>query len=449
MCFWEDYKEPETSLIIYQGSLMELKVSEVLKERYFYLNKSSILRSSSASSKITKFSSLKWKTTEPFIEESTTGIKYGFRLRQGIVSRYFYTATSDQLDLWLSHLSKIGIMTDIKHEYEFKKLIGSGSFSHVYLAKDLEDSKNYAIKCIPKILLQSASSLNGLCNEIEIMRTLDHPGIVKLHKVFEGKNHVYLVLDYMEGGSMLDRLLKRGPLHEESAAKFTAKFLGILDYLKSMNVVHRDIKLENILLESELTDIDFKLADFGLACFANKELTKKCGSPGYVAPEILRKLPYGPKVDVFSFGIILYMILSGQAPFGGKTPKETLLKNIDCLIQFHDAYWRNISKNAIEMVLQLTRSHPSQRPSPREALTHKWLRFNTLKSSTISLVSSKSREKITFKDFPNIENFRQRRFSAVSIHSREPGVETHKNHKFPDISPVARTTKINWKLEVS
>jgi len=262
-------------------------------------------------------------------------------------------------------------MTDIKHDYNLKTAIGSGSFSNVYLAEDYEDSKKYAIKSIPKKLLLSKTNLQALCNEIEILRLIDHPGIVKLHKVYEGKSHIYLVLDYVSGGNMLQRLLKNGPLTEVKAVKFAVKLLGILDYLKIMNIVHRDLKLENILLNSESSETDFKLTDFGLACFVDKELTQNCGSPGYVAPEILRKMPYGTKVDIFSAGVILYMVLSGRAPFAGKTPRETLLKNREAMVQFQEQYWHGISREAISMILALTKCQPSLRPNPRDALQNK------------------------------------------------------------------------------
>ncbi|CAG9322509.1 unnamed protein product [Blepharisma stoltei] len=456
MCFWEDFTDlhkPETSTVFFQGSLLELSTSNVLKEKFFYLNKNSILRSKNVSSRITKISSLKWKIIEPFIEEDKAGIKYGFRLSQGIYCQYFYTKTSEELDEWLAYLSRIGIMTDIKHDYDLKSLIGSGSFANVYLAEDYEDSRTYAIKSIPKKLLLSKNNFQALCNEIEILRMIDHPGIVKLHKVYEGQNHIYLVLDYVPGGNMLQRLLKHGPLTEEKAAKFASKLLGILDYLKLMNVVHRDLKLENILLNSESSETDFKLIDFGLACFADKELTQNCGSPGYVAPEILRKMPYGAKVDVFSTGVVLYMVLSGRAPFSGKTPRETLLKNRDGIIQFQEQYWRGISREAISLVLALTKCQPSLRPNPRDALQNKWLNIYTKRQPIMTLrspiISSRNNEKFTYLDLPNLENPRRGRLSVVSLENQEfcKG-ESRRGSLFPDISSMSKTSKLLWKQEI-
>jgi len=336
------------------------------------LSQFSLFRAKNESSPFKKSSSLKWKIIEPFVEEGNSEQKYGFRVSHGDICRHFYTKSSEELDQWLIHLSKIGIMTDIKNDYTFKKVLGTGSFAHVYLAVDVENNQEYAIKSIQKALIQSKSNFMALVNEIDILRSLNHPTITKLHKVYESPHHIHLVLDYAPGGDLLHRILNKGPFSEEKAAKLIKNILKVLEYLESKNIAHRDIKLENILMMSDDNDNKIKITDFGLASLTTTELTQNCGSPGYVAPEILKKKPYGSKVDVFSVGVVLYIILSGRAPFAGKNPRETLIKNRDCAILFYDEYWKNISRQAINAVLYLTRSQPKIRPSAKEALEHEW-----------------------------------------------------------------------------
>lgn len=222
-------------------------------------------------------------------------------------------------------------MMEINDDYDFLNEIGRGGYSEVYLAQDVQDSKKYAIKSIEKSkIFESSENYNQIINEIRFLRVLDHPGIVKLHKVYESETHVYLVMDYLMGGSFVRRLRNKNFYSEFLAAKVIHKLLSILKYLNSMNIVHRDIKLENLMLTSVSNDIDFKLIDFGLASEISKNLTLKCGSPGYVAPEVFNNKPYNSQVDIFSAGIVLYHLLLGRGPFSGcfENPKFSITKEV-------------------------------------------------------------------------------------------------------------------------
>lgn len=168
------------------------------------------------------------------------------------------------------------------------------------------------------------------------MRYLDHPGVMQLHRVYEDENFIHLVMTYTYGGELYTRIIKRGKFSEKTAAKFIQNLLHTLDYFDSNGVVHRDIKPENILLKNPEDDTEFLLADFGLATFASgSNLNLRCGSPGYLAPEILAKEMYGSKVDVYSAGVILYILLSGISPFPGREMEEILSKNKEGSIYFH------------------------------------------------------------------------------------------------------------------
>mmetsp|Transcript_23725 Transcript_23725/g.23499 ORF Transcript_23725/g.23499 Transcript_23725/m.23499 type:complete len:356 (-) Transcript_23725:21-1088(-) len=314
-------------------------------------------------------------------------------------------------------------MTDIENDYQFLKQIGNGSFAAVYLAKDLDTKKFFAVKSISKNIVQnSKNNFEQTIREIEIMRQLDHPNIAKLHKIYESHSHIHLIMDYIPGSTLLQRIISKGPLSEEKSIKFIEKLLKVLRYLGSKNIVHRDIKPENILMADDNDDTNFKLIDFGLACVVSGKLTASCGSPGYVAPEILRKIPYDLKVDVFSAGIILFILLSGRSPFSTGSPKETLVKNRDCFINFSDKYWGNISRQAINVVIKLTQASPLLRPSAKEALSYDWFKgFNkdsaTMRSSLLSPPSSAGLVNIWPKSYSPVEK----------VDTRKNRISTDKN----------------------
>jgi serine/threonine protein kinase len=149
--------------------------------------------------------------------------------------------------------------------------------------------------------------------------------------------------------------------------------LDALNYLHSKSIIHRDLKLENLLLVNPDNDFMIKICDFGLACFSEDADAERCGSPGYVAPEILHKKPYSCEVDMFSIGIVLFTLLAGEAPFNGSSVSEILVKNKNCRIEFKEKSWKNVSENAIDLVKGMTEQDPAKRISAEEALRHPWL----------------------------------------------------------------------------
>ena len=202
-------------------------------------------------------------------------------------------------------------------------------------------------------MLESNRNLASLINEIDSMRGLSHPNICKMHGLYEDTEHIYIVLDYCKAEDMFQRILYKDKISEHDAQIFTKKCLQMLTYLHQVaKVVHRDLKPENILLLSQDNDYDFKLADFGLSTRFDCEdlLEVRCGSPGYVAPEILKDQPYGPKSDMFSLGVTLYIMLSGRAPFKGDTVKNLLISNINCKVVFPTKYFQGVSYYAFDFI---------------------------------------------------------------------------------------------------
>ena len=334
-----------------------------------------------------KMSIIKWKKVEAFTEDNQKDERFGFRLGQGSYFQDFYTETVEMLELWLEHLSKVAIMSDLEDDYAIIKEVGKGNYATVYLAQDLENHQEYAIKFIKKeVVFSSSRGANSVVSEIEIMRKLMNPVFIKLYRIYENDDFVHLVVDYVEGGDLFHRIQKKERFSEELTSKFMKNMLEGLHYLHSMNIVHRDLKPENILMVSNDLDYEFKICDFGLACEDGDDQALRCGSPGYVAPEILMKKSYNNKVDIFSAGIIMFILLSGRAPFYGTTANKILVKNKECRLHFHDKYWKTVSKDGIDLVLKLTDPNPDSRVTAAEALMHPWIQ-NLLSIRSMSLLT--------------------------------------------------------------
>lgn len=254
-------------------------------------------------------------------------------------------------------------MSDIEEDYEIIKEIGKGNYGIVYLAKDLETEDEFAIKSITKELIsRSCTGISSIVNEINILRKLNHPNIITIYKVYETETHVHLVLDYASHGNLKDKIKGSGPLSEEIAISLTEKLLYTLSYIHSENIVHRDVKLENILLVDD--EYNFKICDFGLACEIQDLQNLRCGTPGYIAPEILKKENYGFKADIYSLGICVYYILTGRIPFYGNKI-VVLLQNRHNNINFAD---KRLTKSSVCAIRSMTSIYVNDRPTAKEAL---------------------------------------------------------------------------------
>ncbi|XP_035289298.1 serine/threonine-protein kinase MARK2-like isoform X4 [Anguilla anguilla] len=205
--------------------------------------------------------------------------------------------------------------------YRLLKTIGKGNFAKVKLARHVLTGKEVAVKIIDKTQLNS-SSLQKLFREVRIMKLLNHPNIVKLFEVIETEKTLYLVMEYASGGEVFDYLVAHGRMKEKEARAKFRQIVSAVQYCHQKCIVHRDLKAENLLLDSEM---NIKIADFGFSnefTLGNK-LDTFCGSPPYAAPELFQGKKYdGPEVDVWSLGVILYTLVSGSLPFDGQNLKE-------------------------------------------------------------------------------------------------------------------------------
>ncbi|XP_045576673.1 MAP/microtubule affinity-regulating kinase 3 isoform X2 [Salmo salar] len=205
--------------------------------------------------------------------------------------------------------------------YRLLKTIGKGNFAKVKLARHILTGREVAIKIIDKTQL-NPTSLQKLFREVRIMKILNHPNIVKLFEVIETEKTLYLVMEYASGGEVFDYLVAHGRMKEKEARAKFRQIVSAVQYCHQKNIVHRDLKAENLLLDA---DMNIKIADFGFSnefTMGNK-LDTFCGSPPYAAPELFQGKKYdGPEVDVWSLGVILYTLVSGSLPFDGQNLKE-------------------------------------------------------------------------------------------------------------------------------
>ena len=166
---------------------------------------------------------------------------------------------------------------------------------------------------------------------------MDHKGVIKLYEVYENEDIVFVIMELLKGGELFKKLQGRGIFNEEYCAKIMANLIDAMGYVHTKKVLHRDIKPENLILRSNEDESDIVVADFGLSDFYDPKgdyMFKRCGTPGYVAPEVLADKIYDYKVDSFSCGVIMFIILTGSSPFKGKSYDEIVLKNYNCEIDY-------------------------------------------------------------------------------------------------------------------
>ena len=253
----------------------------------------------------------------------------------------------------------------IEDHYKFSRTLGQGGFAVVKLATAVKDNKQWACKIIKKTALKE-SDMSALKSEVNIMKICDHKNIVHLHEVFDTKQNLYLVMEVMRGGELFDRVVKKDHYSEREAQGALIQLLNALHYCHERNIVHRDLKPENLLYASPDDNDELKLADFGLASIVNQGelLHSACGTPNYVAPEILKTRGegkhthgYGKEVDIWSAGVILYILLCGFPPFY-EDDSHVLFEQIEtCSFEFISPYWDDISASAKDLIKNVSIPH--------------------------------------------------------------------------------------------
>ncbi|KAF4315845.1 hypothetical protein G195_010655 [Phytophthora kernoviae 00238/432] len=267
-------------------------------------------------------------------------------------------------------------------EYTLGKELGSGTFSVVREATHKTTGERFAIKCIKRAQL-SKDDLEALVAEVKILREMQHAHIVKLFDVFQEERYFFLVTEYMPGGELFERIVKKNFYSEREARDLVKVLLETIAFCHDADVVHRDLKPENLLLSSLEDDADIKLADFGFAKKAaingDAGLVTACGTPGYVAPEILQSKPYGKEVDIWSIGVITYILLCGYPPFHHDN-QSVLFRMIKAgRYEYDSPYWDDVSSEAKDLISKMLVLNPAERWSARKLLQHPWIAGDAVK----------------------------------------------------------------------
>lgn len=256
----------------------------------------------------------------------------------------------------------------------FEPPLGSGLYGCVYRAKNKINNTFRAVKRIKRsIFEESGSSLELLLKDFHILKGLSHPNIIQVYEYFVGSEYISVVSELCEGGEMFDRIIQDTRFEESKAANYVSQILSAIAYCHSKKLAHCDLKPENIVFQSKGSDI-IKIIDFGNSAYTdNKRLTNKFGTVYYIAPEVLRG-DYDERCDIWSIGVILYILLSGIPPFNGKNDHEILHRVSEGQYSFSHNHWQDISAEAKDLISGLLKFKPEERLPAQDALNHPWLK---------------------------------------------------------------------------
>jgi calcium-dependent protein kinase len=263
----------------------------------------------------------------------------------------------------------------VTDKYQLGRELGRGEFGVTHLATDRATRERLACKSIPKRRLRTAVDVADVRREVAIMASLpDHPALVRLRAAYEDADAVHLVMELCDGGELFDRIVARGRYTERAAAAAARTVAEVVRACHAHGVMHRDLKPENFLYAGKAEDAQLKAIDFGLSVFfrPGERFREIVGSPYYMAPEVLRR-DYGPEVDIWSAGVILYILLCGVPPFWAETEQGVARAILRGAADFDREPWPRISRAAKSLVRQMLDVDPRRRPTAQQVLDHPWL----------------------------------------------------------------------------
>lgn len=297
-------------------------------------------------------------------------------------------------------MSITGKFSDIECKYHVhSQVLGTGFHGSVRECTDRITGKRYAVKSIRK---SDPNVKHGsLAREIMLLQEMNHKSILQFVDVFEDENYVHIVTDLCTGGELFDKIVEKANNNdssnacfaEDEAARIIAQVLKAVSYMHKHGIVHRDLKPENILFDTKDEDSPLKIIDFGLARKHYGDLGEPymktiAGTPYYIAPEVLRKR-YNRSCDLWSVGVVTYILLSGYPPFNGRNNEETHRSVLRGRYQFKTQEWDGVSLEAKSFIRRLLRMDPTKRMTAEEALNHPWIlkHTNTVASEEMDSIS--------------------------------------------------------------
>ena len=324
--------------------------------------------------------------------------------------------------------------SNFEQNYTILKDLGQGAYGSVKLVKNKLTEETRAMKVIKITEKLSFKEEQEIINEIFILKSLDHPNILKIFEFYQKKDEYDLITEYCEGGDLYDEIINNVPFSESFTAYVIYQMLSAINYCHKMNILHRDIKPENILITGRNEDNfpQIKICDFGTSkIFEKGKFNQRLiGSSYYIAPEVLNK-NYNEKCDLWSCGIILYTMLIGEPPFGGDNDNEIIKKIKKGVYNLSGGQFNRISNNSIDLIKSLLKINIDQRISAEQALNHQW--FKDLK--TKELYNKIEDEKIIVNLLKNIKNYK--RDSVI-----QETALAYLVHNFPQIPDVINACKL-------
>ena len=286
--------------------------------------------------------------------------------------------------------------------------IGQGSYGSVTRGTNKSTGVVRAIKTISK---SQVKNIDRFRQEISIMKQLDHPNVIKLFETFEDHRNIYLVMELCTGGELFDRIIELGHLTEHQAAIIMQQILRAIYYMHQNKVMHRDLKPENFLFltKESIEKSPLKIIDFGLSCRfqPGQMMSTKAGTPYYVAPQVLAG-KYDEGCDVWSCGVIMFILLCGYPPFYGDTDAEVLRKVREGVFSFNPSDWRNVSDDAKDLIRKMLQFNPKDRFSAEQSLNHIWVKKTAPMATDAPLEHS---------HVDNLKNFRaQNKLKKAALH---------------------------------
>ncbi|XP_030376882.1 ovarian-specific serine/threonine-protein kinase Lok isoform X2 [Scaptodrosophila lebanonensis] len=286
----------------------------------------------------------------------------------------------------LSPNEAIGLPNEITDTYLVNRKLGSGACGLVRLVYERRTCQQYAMKIVKKNLLAVSSHHKNnqtdserVLNEAKIMKKLEHPCVVKMFDIVDKPDSVYMVLEFMGGGDLLNRIIGSKLLSEPTSKLYFYQMCHAVKYLHDQGITHRDLKPDNVLLESSDEETLLKVSDFGMSKFVQNDSVMRtlCGTPLYVAPEVLitgGRGAYTKKVDIWSLGVVLFTCLSGTLPFSDEygTPAAEQIKRGK--YGFRHPAWQRVSQRAKSLIREMLNVDPERRPSIDAVLQNTWLR---------------------------------------------------------------------------
>ncbi len=323
-------------------------------------------------------------------------------------NRDYYVEKEEDYKLWIKYISQAIGFLNLNEKYELGDTLGKGKFGLVKKVINKLTKEELAVKIIAKESLTTNPEKELIKQEIEILKICQHPNIIKIYDVFENHDYFYIFLELCEGRDLFSWLEKRKfKITELQAFYIIHQILTAVCYLHEYGIVHRDLKPENILVcnnNNELPNI--KLTDFGLSKIIgpNEQCNEPYGTLSYVAPEVLLEKPYNRAVDMWSIGVISYLLLVSRFPFDSKVKKEVARQTMYDSTPFPDNLWSNISSEAKYFVDCCLQKSPNKRIHIKEALCHSWINLYASKETERRKYSKTQNKSSEFEAFTQSSN---------------------------------------------